>query len=51
MEHCLPNPRDTQLPFDVLFITMFYTCIVTGVVYQRGERHRIRTSLKLYIVL
>ena len=27
MEH--RSPRDTQLPFDMLFITMFYTCHVT----------------------
>ena len=31
-----PPPRDTQLPFDMLFITMFYTCHVTEVVYHRG---------------
>ena len=48
MEH-RPPPRDTQLPFDMLFITMFYT--VTEVVYHRGEQFRIRKSLKLYIVL
>ena len=35
MEH-RPPPRDTQLPFDMLFITMFYTCHVTEVVYHRG---------------
>ena len=29
-------PRDTQLPFDMLFMTMFYTCHVTEVVYHRG---------------
>ena len=34
MEH--RSPRDTQLPFDMLFITMFYTCHVTEVVYHRG---------------
>ena len=34
MEHA--PPRDTQIPFDMLFITMFYTCLVTGVVYHRG---------------
>ena len=43
--------RDTQLPFDMLFITMFYTCHVEEVVYHRGEQLRIRKSLKLYIVL
>ena len=42
-----PPPRDTQLPFDMLFITMFYTCHVKGVVYHRGEQLRIRKSLKL----
>ena len=46
-----PPPRDTQLPFDMVFITMFYTCLVTEVVYHRGEHHRIRKSIKLYIVL
>ena len=50
MEHRSP-PRDTQLPFDMLFITMFYTCHVTEVVYHRGEQLRIRKSLKIYIVL
>ena len=49
MEHRSP-PRDTQLPFDMLFITMFYPCHVTEVVYHRGEQLRIRKSLKLYIV-
>ena len=34
MEHRFP--RDTQLPFDMLFITIFYTCYVTEVVYHRG---------------
>ena len=29
-------PRDTQLPFDKVFIIMFYTCLVTEVVYHRG---------------
>ena len=48
MEH--RSPRDTQLPFDMLFITMFYTCHVKEVVYHRGEQVRIRKSLKLYIV-
>ena len=46
-----PPPRDTQLPFDILFITMFYTCHVKEVAYHRGEQLRIRKSLKLYIVL
>ena len=32
-----PPARDTQLPFDILSITMFYTCLVTEVVYQRGN--------------
>ena len=50
MEH-RPPPRDTQLPFDMLFITMFYTCHGTEVVYHRGEQFRIRESLKLYIAL
>ena len=45
-----PPPRDTQLPFDMLFITIFYTCHVTEVVYHRGEQLRIRKNLKLYIV-
>ena len=49
MEH-RPPPRDTQLPFDMLFITMFYTCHITEVVYHRGEQLRIRKSVKLYIV-
>ena len=31
-----PPHRDTQLPFDMLFITMFYTCHVTEAVYHRG---------------
>ena len=44
-------PRDTQLPFDMLFITMFYTCHAKEVVYHRGEQLRIRKSLKLYKVL
>ena len=38
----LPPPRDTELPFDMTFITMFYTCLVTEVVYHRREKHRIR---------
>ena len=46
-----PPPRDTQLPFDMLFITMFYTCHVKEVVYHKEEQLRIRKSLKLYIVL
>ena len=29
-------PRDTHIPFDILFITMLYTCLVTEVVYHRG---------------
>ena len=33
---CCPPPLDTQLPFDILFITMFYTCLVTEVMYHRG---------------
>ena len=49
MEH--RSPRDTQLPFDMLLVTMFYTCHVKEVVYHRGEQLRIRKSLKLYIVL
>ena len=36
MEHRSPPHRDTQLPFDMLFITMSYTCHVTEVVYHRG---------------
>ena len=49
MEHRPPPPlRDTQLPFDMLFITMFYTYHVKEVVYHRGEQLRIRKSLKLY---
>ena len=32
-----PPPRDTQLPFDMSFITMLYTCHVTEVVYHRGN--------------
>ena len=37
----------------MVFIIMFYTCLVTEVVYHRGGggQHRIRKSLKLYIVL
>ena len=50
METSFP-PRDTQHPFDILFITMFYTWHVKEVVYHRGEQLRIRKSLKLYIVL
>ena len=43
---------DTQLPFDILFITMFYMCLVTEVMYHRGEQHRIRKKLKsLYILV
>ena len=49
MEHRIP--RDTQLPSDMLFITMFYTCHVTEVLYHVEEQLRIRKSLKLYIVL
>ena len=30
-----PPPHDTQLPFDMLFITMFYTCHVKEVVYKK----------------
>ena len=40
--------RDTQLPFDMLFIAMFYTYHVTEVV---GIQLCIRKSSKLYIVL
>ena len=51
MAHRSP-PRDTQLPFDMFFITKLYTCHVTEVVYHRGgEQLRIRKKLKLYIVL
>ena len=49
MEH--RYPRDTQLPFDMLFITMFYTCHEKEVVYHREEQFRIRKSSKLYIDL
>ena len=42
MEH-----RDTQLPFDMLFVTMFYTCHVKEVVYHRGEQLRIRKKFKI----
>ena len=42
MEH--HSPRDTQLPFDVLFITMLYTCHLTEVVYYRVEQLRIRKN-------
>ena len=31
-----PPPRDTQLPFDMVFITMFYTRLVMEVVYHGG---------------
>ena len=50
MEH-RPPPRDTQLPFDMLFITMFYTCHVKGVVYHRGEQLRIRENKTLYSLI
>ena len=30
-------PRDIQLPFDMLSITMLYTCNVTEVMYHRGK--------------
>ena len=34
---CSPPPAcDTQPPFDILFITMFYTRLVTKDVYHRG---------------
>ena len=43
--------KDTQLPFDILFITMFDTCLVTEVMYHRGEQHHKRKKLKsLYIL-
>ena len=29
-------PRDTQLPSGMLFITMFYTCLETELVYHGG---------------
>ena len=32
-----PLPCDTQLPFCMLFITMFYTCLVTEAVYHGGS--------------
>ena len=38
----------------MVFITMFYTCLVTEVVYHGeggGGQHRIWKSIKLYIVL
>ena len=35
MEHL--SPYDTQLPFDMLFIVMFYTCRVTELVYHMGD--------------
>ena len=44
-----PPPHDTQLPYDILFITMFYTCLVREVVYHRGEQHRKRKKLNPYI--
>ena len=51
----MPPPGDTQLAFDMVFITMFYTCLVTEVVFHEGGRgggkHRIRKSVNLYIVL
>ena len=34
MEHRFP--RDTQLTFDMLIITMLYTCHVPEVVYHKG---------------
>ena len=43
-------PRNTQLPFDILFITMFYTCLVTEVVVSQGEQHRIKHNWILYIL-
>ena len=44
----VPPPRDTQLPFDMVFITMLYTCLETEVVYYRGggRQHHIRKKFK-----
>ena len=36
MEYRPPPPCDTQLPSGMLFITMFYTCRETEVVYHGG---------------
>ena len=41
-----PPPRDTQLPFDMLYITMFYTYHVTEVVYHRGGTASYKKKLK-----
>ena len=31
-----PPPHDTQLPFEILFITTIYTCLLKEVVYHGG---------------
>ena len=47
-----PPSRDAQLPSDMLFITMFYTYLVTEDVYHRGGgQHRVRQSVKICIIL
>ena len=49
-----PPPRDTQLPFDMLFITILYTCYVAEVVYHRGGGGTAsykKKKMKLYMVL
>ena len=49
MEHA-PPPRNTQLPFDMLFITMLhvYTCHVTEVVNKKIKLYKVlyRNAMK-----
>ena len=45
------SPCVTQLPFYMVFITMFYTCLVTEAVYHRGGTASYTKKFKLYIVL
>ena len=48
MEHRPPpHPRDTQLPFDMLSITMLYTCHVTEVVYHGGRAASFKKKIKI----
>ena len=46
------SPRDTQLPFGMIFIAMFYTCHVKEVVYHRGGTASYKKKFKtLYSIL
>ena len=47
MEHRFP--RDTQLPFDMLFITMFYTCHVKEGGGTASYKKKFKTLYKIFL--